>query len=126
MVVVLFKHGSAFEFHTVICKITAPEGVADLVSLRTRPPNVQLVVQGDVCILLESTLLFFPSICRLFLSLCNRPMFVPLSMYILLDLKDMTDFEDQSFAFRLRIERAGYISEDIARALFEQSEAFLT
>uniref|UniRef100_A0A0K0D6N0 FERM domain-containing protein n=1 Tax=Angiostrongylus cantonensis TaxID=6313 RepID=A0A0K0D6N0_ANGCA len=73
----------------------------------------------DVCILLESTLLFFSSICSLFFSLCDRRIYVSLSMYILLDLEDVTDFEGQSFAFRLDIESASYISEDIAQALCE-------
>uniref|UniRef100_A0A0K0D667 Archease domain-containing protein n=1 Tax=Angiostrongylus cantonensis TaxID=6313 RepID=A0A0K0D667_ANGCA len=47
-------------------------------------------------------------------------------MHILLDLEDVTDFEGQSFAFRLDIESAGYVSEDIAQALCEQFEVFLT
>ena len=40
-------------------------------------------------------------------------------MYILLDLEDVTDFEGQSFAFRLDIESAGYVLQDIAQALCE-------
>ncbi|VDM64687.1 unnamed protein product [Angiostrongylus costaricensis] len=96
MVVVLFEHGIACESRTVTCKTTA---AADT---------------GDVCILLESTLLFFSSICHLFFSLCHPPICVSLSMYILLDLKDVTDFEGQSYAFRPDIDSAGYISEDIA------------
>ncbi|VDM62209.1 unnamed protein product [Angiostrongylus costaricensis] len=47
-------------------------------------------------------------------------------MYILLDLEDLTDFEGQCFALRLYNENAGYISEDIAQALCELFEAFLT
>uniref|UniRef100_A0A0K0D8H5 Ribosome maturation factor RimP n=1 Tax=Angiostrongylus cantonensis TaxID=6313 RepID=A0A0K0D8H5_ANGCA len=47
-------------------------------------------------------------------------------MYILLGLENVTDFEGQSFALRLDIESAGYISEDIAQALCEYCEDFLT
>ncbi|VDM52843.1 unnamed protein product [Angiostrongylus costaricensis] len=47
-------------------------------------------------------------------------------MYDLLDLEDMTDFEGQNFAFRLHIESAGCISEDIAQALSRNSSGTST
>uniref|UniRef100_A0A0K0D681 Non-specific serine/threonine protein kinase n=1 Tax=Angiostrongylus cantonensis TaxID=6313 RepID=A0A0K0D681_ANGCA len=76
-----------------------------------------VVVLGYVCILFESTLLLFSFNCRLSSLLCERSIYVSLSMYILLDFEDVTDFKGQSFALRLDIGKAGYVSEDIAQAL---------
>uniref|UniRef100_A0A158PCP4 DDE Tnp4 domain-containing protein n=1 Tax=Angiostrongylus cantonensis TaxID=6313 RepID=A0A158PCP4_ANGCA len=68
---------------------------------------------GDARLLVISILQFFSS---LFFSLCDRLIYVSLSMCILLGLEDGMDFENQSFAFELDIESSSYISEDRHRS----------
>lgn len=81
--------------------------------------SVQSVaVLRKTCILVDSALQFFLSICPLFFSIRDRPICISLSMYILPDLEDATDLEEQSVTFRLDIESAGYIS-DVGQALYD-------